>query len=79
MRLAVPLGGVRYQPRKTLLCATASPSKEEEEDVLDETAMRAAEIHEVLTGLEEFKARIVDGAFGSLCTRSPFRVLRFAC
>lgn len=42
-------------------CAADSPAKDEEEDALDEDAMRAAEIHEVLTGLKDFKARIVDG------------------
>lgn len=36
---------------------------EEEEELLDEAAMRAAEIHEVLGGLRDFKNRIIDGAF----------------
>lgn len=33
----------------------------DDEQPLDEVAMRAAEIHEVLTGLREFKNRIIDG------------------
>lgn len=63
LRLAASPAGARPLPMKTLLCAAAPPSKEEEEDVLDEKALRAAEIHEVVTGLEDFKARIIDGAF----------------
>jgi hypothetical protein len=39
----------------------ATPQPESGEEALDEAAMRAAEIHEVLQGLEDFKARIVDG------------------
>jgi hypothetical protein len=48
-------------PITRIRCAAPPASKENEEDVLDEIAMRAAEIHEVVTGLEEFKARIIDG------------------
>lgn len=33
----------------------------DEEQPLDEAAMRAAEIHEVLTGLRDFKNRIIEG------------------
>lgn len=33
----------------------------EEEEALDERAMRAAEIHEVLQGLQDFKDRIING------------------
>lgn len=36
---------------------------EEEEEQLDEAAMRAAEIHEVLIGLQDFKDRIIDGMY----------------
>lgn len=35
----------------------------EDEEKLDEAAMRAAEIHEVLVGLKDFKARIIEGKF----------------
>lgn len=35
----------------------------EDEEKLDEAAMRAAEIHEVLAGLQDFKSRIIDGSF----------------
>lgn len=35
----------------------------DDEEKLDEAAMRAAEIHEVLSGLKEFKGRIIDGSF----------------
>lgn len=55
----------------TLCLATPAKPKaaDENEEILDEMAMRAAEIHEVLTGLEEFKMRIIDGAFPRLrCT-----------
>lgn len=38
-----------------------SSKAEEQEEQLDEAAMRAAEIHEVLSGLKEFKDRIIDG------------------
>lgn len=45
------------------LAQSATDSSESEEGVvLDENAMRAAEIHEVLVGLEDFKARIVEDA-----------------
>lgn len=44
--------------------------------MLDEKAMRAAEIHEVLTGLEDFKARIIDGAFRAARTPFPCSPLR---
>lgn len=33
----------------------------DDEESLDEVAMRAAEIHEVLQGLRDFRSRIVDG------------------
>jgi hypothetical protein len=42
-------------------CEVAASQPESEDESLDEAAMRAAEIHEVLQGLEDFKARIVDG------------------
>lgn len=42
------------------MCVTANQAQEGE--VLDEKAMRAAEIHEVLSGLEDFKSRIVEDA-----------------
>lgn len=49
-----------------LLClaqaSTDSSESAEEGVVLDENAMRAAEIHEVLLGLEDFKARIIEDA-----------------
>lgn len=35
----------------------------EEQEQLDVAAMRAAEIHEVLAGLKDFKGRIVAGTF----------------
>ncbi|KAI0561029.1 hypothetical protein FGB62_94g055 [Gracilaria domingensis] len=38
------------------------PNASEEEEQLDENAMRAAEIHEVLKGLEDFKSRIIEDA-----------------
>lgn len=38
-----------------------SKQKMDEEQPLDEAAMRAAEIHEVLTGLRDFKNRIIEG------------------
>lgn len=47
--------------------ACASQPKEtqvpDEEEKLDEAAMRAADIHEVLQGLRDFKNRIIDGKF----------------
>jgi hypothetical protein len=46
-----------YQPR----CEASAAAAAEDEDTLDEAAMRAAEIHEVLDGLADFKARIVAG------------------
>lgn len=55
------------------------PAAEEEgDDALDETAMRAAEIHEVLSGLKDFKNRIITGAFYPFftyrfCTSSNFQ------
>ena len=42
----------------------------EEEEVLDEAAMRAAEIHEVLVGLRDFKERIINGKFSIRRLRS---------
>lgn len=55
----------RTRPVFTVVCEAAAPSPApaEDEESLDETAMRAAEIHEVLVGLEEFKGRIIDGGF----------------
>ena len=57
----------RTRPRSVTFtpprCCTTPADPASEEEVLDEAAMRAAEIHEVLTGLEEFKMRIVDGAY----------------
>lgn len=52
----------------TVVCASLPKEKQvsNEEEVLDETAMRAAEIHEVLIGLKDFKERIVDGKFPRL-------------
>lgn len=48
-------------------CTAAATGKEEQADeVLDEAAMRAAEIHEVLDGLEGFRQRIIDGTFSAL-------------
>lgn len=44
------------------MCVTTDATQSSEEEVLDEKAMRAAEIHEVLSGLEEFKSRIVEDA-----------------
>lgn len=52
------------RPASTLSpsCSASAPGNDtEEDDVLDVTAMRAAEIHEVLEGLEEFRQRIIDG------------------
>lgn len=48
---------------QVVACAPAEkPATDaEEESHLDEAAMRAAEIHEVLTGLKDFKNRIIDG------------------
>lgn len=45
---------------KSTTSSNASKAEEQEEQ-LDEAAMRAAEIHEVLSGLKEFKDRIIDG------------------
>lgn len=45
---------------KSTSSSNASKADEQEEQ-LDEAAMRAAEIHEVLSGLKEFKDRIIDG------------------
>lgn len=44
------------------LCLAAEKKDKQEEEVLDEKAMRAAEIHEVLIGLQDFKERIVNDA-----------------
>lgn len=67
-----PSSAMAARRRAPTLCL-ATPAKpkaaDENEEILDEMAMRAAEIHEVLTGLEEFKMRIIDGAFPRLrCT-----------
>lgn len=73
LRPRVEARRVRGAQTRTLfqpVCEAASPVPADEEESLDETAMRAAEIHEVLTGLEEFKARIVDGGFGCETMRS---------
>lgn len=56
----------------TPTCLAADANAPEEEEVLDEAAMRAAEIHEVLSGLQDFKSRIVDGTVNvceTLCRR----------
>lgn len=57
-------------PNAFPICCNASAVGKEDPDgdVLDEKAMRAAEIHEVLDGLQEFRQRIIDGRGGS----SPF-------
>lgn len=54
-----------FPPHTACLAASKEPGASEEEEVLDEAAMRAAEIHEVLSGLKEFKDRIVNGTFTS--------------
>lgn len=61
-------------------CSASVPGNDtEEDDVLDVTAMRAAEIHEVLEGLQEFRQRIIDGicAFSrdSKVTVFPLKVI----
>ena len=70
-----PLARARAaKPRRVwaapLACAQQPADKagaeEEEPEQLDENAMRAAEIHEVLTGLKDFKTRIIDGALPHL-------------
>lgn len=43
------------------LAVNKEPNTSEDEEQLDEAAMRAAEIHEVLIGLKQFKDRIVEG------------------
>jgi hypothetical protein len=60
-----PLLLFRHRPvsisaARVVCCELANPPDSDEES-LDEAAMRAAEIHEVLQGLQDFKARIVDG------------------
>lgn len=50
---------------RTAVPSCVADDAKDEEAVLNEAAMRAAEIHEVLKGLEDFKARIVDGAYRS--------------
>lgn len=57
--LVVPRASGR--PSGARVVRAVAKGAEEEEGVLDEPAMRAAEIHEVLNGLLEFKGRIVDG------------------
>lgn len=53
------------QPRRSTLTRCVAEEKVDDQP-LDETAMRAAEIHEVVQGLNEFKGRIIDGKlFGS--------------
>lgn len=47
----------------------------EDEEKLDEAAMRAAEIHEVVSGLQEFKNRIIDGSFQRLSMPDVVSVL----
>lgn len=63
-QLRAPVSLPSYtRPRRTVtLCLAAEAKSEPEEEVLDEKAMRAAEIHEVLVGLEDFKMRIVEDA-----------------
>lgn len=55
----------RHCPSHAIAVACASPPKEtqvpDEEEKLDEAAMRAADIHEVLKGLRDFKDRIIEG------------------
>lgn len=46
--------------------------KKEDDEVLDEAAMRAADIHEVMTGLLEFRQRIIDG---KALSKHNFRLL----
>jgi hypothetical protein len=52
---AAALSPAFFSPR----CQAAAAG--DDENVLDEAAMRAAEIHEVLVGLADFKARIIAG------------------
>ena len=52
----------RAFPHTACLAVNKESEAQEEEEQLDEVAMRAAEIHEVVNGLKEFKNRIIDGA-----------------
>lgn len=85
-RLYVAAPTRRAALRHTACVAVKKDTDEVEDDEkLDEAAMRAAEIHEVLSGLKDFKDRIIAGALNttfsprsSLCdTRlSPMRSIR---
>jgi hypothetical protein len=80
VRRSSPIFGILSNPRvvaPVVRCVASSPANNDEEDVLDENAMRAAEIHEVLTGLEEFRARIVDGTMIATWRVHASPVLRF--
>lgn len=50
-----------FRRQTCCLAVSREPSASEDEEKLDETAMRAAEIHEVVSGLKEFKNRIIEG------------------
>ncbi|PXF43395.1 hypothetical protein BWQ96_06890 [Gracilariopsis chorda] len=44
------------------LAVNKEPNASKDEEQLDEAAMRAAEIHEVMNGLKQFKDRIIEDA-----------------
>ena len=60
------LQDTQQQDRQTPLEMNANPQSnqqdDDDDDILDEKAMRAAEIQEVIEGLEQFKKRIIDDA-----------------
>lgn len=63
-RVCGPVGSRRAVLRHIACVAVKKDTDAvDDEEKLDEAAMRAAEIHEVLTGLRDFKNRIIDGRF----------------
>lgn len=65
-----PQRRVRFESAACLAAVNKEPNTPDSEEQLDEAAMRAADIHEVLQGLREFKNRIIDGKLSSFFSKA---------
>lgn len=65
-----PQRRVRFESAACLAAVNKEPDTPDSEEQLDEAAMRAAEIHEVLAGLRDFKTRIIEGKLSLVLNRA---------